>query len=177
MRITERIDPRLLALIGIVLLAALSRLLPHPPNVTPIAAMALFAGAAFADRRLAFGVPLAAMLLSDLLLGLHATLAFVYAGFVLTVLIGMRLHERRTVMRVGVAAFAASVLFFLITNFGSWLAHGMYPRTGEGLLMAYTAGLPFFRNSLFGDLFFTALIFGGFYLIERRFPSLQSRAA
>lgn len=164
---------RLGIIIGIIAAAALFRLLPHPPNVTPVAAMALFAGAHLSDRRLAFTIPFAALFLSDLLLGFHATMPFVYAGFALTVMLGLWLGRRLQAPTVLGGALAGSVLFFLLTNFGSWLVSDLYPRSLEGLMAAYAAGLPFFRNSLLGDLFFTALFFGGLHLADRRIPRLR----
>ena len=168
-------NPRLATLIGILLVAALFRVLPHPPNVAPIAAMALFAGAYFTDRKLALILPFAALLLSDLVIGFHSTMVFVYAAFAATVGIGLLLQTRRRVLPIAGAALGSSVLFFLVTNFGSWLSHGMYPLTGEGLMAAYTAGIPFFRNTLIGDLAFVALFFGGFALAERYIPALREQ--
>jgi hypothetical protein len=169
--------PRFLTLLGIVLAAAALRLLPHWPNFTPIAAMALFGGAHFASRRAAFAVPLAAMLLSDLALGLHASMPFVYAAFAATVGLGLLLRTRRTALHVGAAALASSVLFFVVTNFGAWAVGSLYPHTAEGLLAAYAAGLPFFAHTLAGDLFYAALLFGGFALAQRSLPALREGAA
>ena len=170
------IDPRILAVLAIILVAALARLIPHPPNVTPLAAMALFAGSYLADRRLAFAVPLAALFLSDLLLGLHATMPFVYAGLAMTVFIGMKvIGDRRGMMRIGGAAIASSLIFYAVTNFGVWAAGAMYPHTPAGLAACYVAGLPFLQNGLLGDLAFAALLFGGFALTARRLPVLQAR--
>ncbi len=166
-------NPRIATLCLLIFALAASRLLPHPPNFTPLAAMALFAGAHFMDRRTALLLPFAALLMSDLILGLHSTMIFVYAAFAITVLMGMWLQKHHSAMSVLAAALASSVVFFLVTNFGSWLSHGMYPHTLEGLLAAYTAGIPFFRNTLLGNLFFTALVFGGFYLAQRRFKVLR----
>jgi hypothetical protein len=166
-------NPRTTTLVSIILAAAAFRLLHAVPNVSPIAAMALFAGAQFADRRMTFAVPLAAMLVSDLFLGLHATLPFVYAAFALTVLLGTLLRGRSSPLAVLGAATAASLLFFLLTNFGVWLIWDMYPPTIEGLAQAYAAGLPFYRNTLAGDLLFTGLLFGGFALAQRHWPALR----
>lgn len=168
-------NPRLATLIGILIVAALFRILPHPPNVAPIAAMALFAGAYFSDRKLAFILPFAALLVSDLVIGFHSTMLFVYAAFAITVVMGVWLQDRRRPLPILGAALGSSVLFFLVTNFGAWLSHGMYPLTVEGLMAAYTAGIPFFRNSLIGDLLFVALFFGGFSLAERYLPALRER--
>ena len=167
------IRPRLVALTLIVLAAAATRLLPHPPNMTSIAAVALFGGAHFADRRLAFAIPLAAMLLSDLVIGFSSTLPVVYASIALIVGVGLFLRERRQPPLIIGAALVSSILFFVLTNFGVWAMSGMYPKTLAGLEACYAAALPFFRNSVTGDLIYTALMFGGFALLERRFPVLE----
>lgn len=177
------IDKRVIALAGIVLAAALLRLVPHPWNMTPVAAMALFGGAAFADRRLAFLLPLAAMALSDLALGLmhgtgwfHSTLPFVYGAFALTVLLGRTLTARRGVARVAAATLGASLLFFLLTNFGTWATQDLYPATPAGLVACYVAALPFFANTLLGNAFYATLLFGGLTLAERRGGPAGARA-
>ncbi len=167
------VSTRPLALLAGILLAAASRLIPHPPNVTPIAAMALFGGAYFSNRAAAYLVPLAAMVLSDLALGFHPTMPFVYASFILIVLIGSRLRGRRTLSTVTLSALASSVLFFLVTNFGVWVMGTLYPKTLAGLAAAYVAALPFFRNTVLGDLSYVAILFGGFALLERYLPALR----
>jgi hypothetical protein len=157
---------RITLIVGLILVAALVRLFPHPPNVAPIAAMALFAGATFADKRLAFAVPLAPLLLTDLVLGLHITMPFVYAAFAATVWLGGRLGERRTALRLGGTALAASVVFFVVTNFGTWLMQDLYPATAAGLVACYWAAIPFFHLTVAGDLLFTALLFGAWALAQ-----------
>ena len=72
---------------------------------------------------------------------------------------------------------AGSVLFFLVTNFGAWLASPVYPRSGAGLLQAYIAGVPFFQWTLLGTLAYAAILFGGFALLRRRLPVLAARTA
>lgn len=166
-------NPRFLVLAGLILAAAGSRLVPHPPNFTPLAAMALFGGAQFSEKRLALGVPLAALLLSDLVLGFYPGWPAVYVSFAAIVGIGMGLHTRRAVLPVAGAALAASVLFFVVSNFGTWAAGVLYPRTWDGLTTCFVAAVPFFRNTLLGDLFYTAVLFGGFALAEKRFPQLR----
>lgn len=173
----HRPRPRFLVLTGIVLVAALSRLLPHPPNFTPIGAIALFGGAHFVDRRAAFLVPLLAMAVSDLLLevlagtGLHLLLPVVYGCFVLTSWLGTRLPARRSIVGVLGAATAAAALFYIVTNLGVW-ALGGYPKTAAGLVECYVAALPFFGNTLLGHLVYSAALFGGFAYAEERFPVL-----
>ncbi|MBV9080391.1 MAG: hypothetical protein JO102_04645 [Elusimicrobia bacterium] len=169
--------PRFLSLAGIVFAAALWRLVPHPWNVTPVAAMALFAGAHFSSRRAAYAVPLAAIFLSDLVLGFYPTMPWVYAAFALIVFIGTFLRSRRDTGSVALGAISGSVLFFLVTNFGHWVSTSMYPKSPAGLAACFTAAIPFFRNTLLGDVAFTAAFFGGFAVLERRFPALRESPA
>ena len=164
---------RIVALISIILAAALSRLLPHPPNMTSVTAVALFGGAYFSDRRLAFLVPLAALFLSDLVLGFYDHMGVVYASFALIVCIGLWLGKDRSVVRIAAATLASSILFFLLTNFGVWAFGSLYPRTLDGLITCYVAAIPFFRNTLQGDILYTFILFGGFALLERRFSMLR----
>ena len=166
---------RLLVLVAAIFAAATMRLLPHPPNFSPIAAMALFSGAYLPRRWLAFAAPFGALLLSDLVLGFYPELIFVYLSVAATVLIGWLVSKRKTVLRIGAAAVASSVLFYLLTNFGVWLVVDFYPETADGLLASYVAAIPFFQNTLAGDLFFSALLFGGFALAERAMPGLRER--
>ncbi|HHJ36258.1 MAG TPA: hypothetical protein ENJ87_10880 [Gammaproteobacteria bacterium] len=158
---------------AIIFLLALFRLLPHWPNVTPVAAMALFGGAYFADRRMAFIVPFVALFLSDLILGLHNSMIFVYAGFALTVMVGFWLKNRLSLTRTTFAVVGSSVIFFLLTNFGAWMTTGIYARSIEGLMQAYVAGIPFFQNSLLGNGVYAAVIFGGYYLLRKNVAVLK----
>jgi hypothetical protein len=178
-------NPRFGTLMLIVLAAAATRLLPHPPNVTAITALALFGGAHFSDRRLAIGVPLLALLVSDLALGFYFRWDFraiqghmwvQYASFLAIVAMGFLLRSSRSVLRTGAVALSASCLFYLVTNLGEWAFQPWYPKTAEGLLASYVAGIPFFRNMLVGDLAYTAVLFGGFALLERRFAALRLSA-
>jgi hypothetical protein len=157
---------------GVILFGALMRLIPHWPNFTPIAAMALFGGAYLKKRHLAFIIPMAAMFISDLILGLHQWMLVVYISFALVVFIGIYLRERIGLGSVLLATLSSSLLFFVVTNFAIWLGSPFYPQNFVGLMESYTAGLPFLNNGLLGDLFFSTLFFGGFYLIQLRFPVL-----
>ena len=167
---------RLIALLSAILAAAALRLLPHPPNFTPIGAMALFGGAYLGRRALAFVAPLAALLLSDAVLGFYRGMDFVYPSVALIVIIGWWLSSRRTALRIGMSAVASSVSFFIITNFGMWLFSGIYPRTSTGLAACFVAAIPFFQNTLAGDLFYATLLFGGFKVAERLVPSIRGGA-
>ena len=164
--------PYLSTLVVVIFAAALTRLLPHPWNFTPITAVALFSGS-YLPRKLSFLVPLLAMAVSDLILGIHATLFFVYGSFALVAWIGQRIGENRTFSQVGSAVLASSFLFFMITNFGVWVTQSLYLKTVDGLVACYIAALPFFQATLAGDLFYTAVLFGGFALATLMVPSLR----
>ena len=165
---------RLAALFSAIVAAAALRLVPHPPNFSPIDAMALFSGAYLGRRWVAFAAPLAALFLSDLVLGFYHGMATVYATVALIVAIGWSLSSRRSPLRIAGAAVAGSVTFFLITNLGMWLFSGFYPLTSAGLAACYVAAIPFFQNTVAGDLFYAALLFGGFALAERMLPRLRA---
>jgi hypothetical protein len=161
------------SLIGVIGFAAILRILPHPWNFTPIAAMGLFAGAHFRNRGAAFAIPLAALFLSDLVLGFYRHMWLQYAGFALVVCVGFAVREHRTFGRLVGAAICSSVLFFVVTNFGVWLFETLYPKTWAGLTACYVAAIPFFQGTWLGDLAYTAAFFGAFRLAERSFPTLE----
>ncbi len=167
--------PRLIVLVLMILAAAASRLIPHPPNVASITAVALFGGAYLTNKRLALIVPLAALLLSDLVLGFYSHMEVVYGSFILVVCVGFWLQKNRSALRIGGAALASSVIFFIVTNFGVWAFESLYPKTAAGLLACYVAAIPFFQNTLAGDALYTAVLFGGFALAEKLFPILRER--
>jgi hypothetical protein len=167
---------RFAVLMGMIFAAAASRLIPHPPNFAPIGAMALFGGACFADRRTAFLVPLAAMFLSDLAFGLHLLIPVVYGSFALIVCLGFWLRPRRKVVPIAGAALASSVLFFVLTNFGVWALGSFYPKTWSGLVTCYVAAVPFFHNTLLGDVMYATVLFGGLALAEKGLPGLREPA-
>ena len=171
------LNPRWVVLVAIIAAAALSRLTPHPPNMTPVTAVALFGGAYFSDRRLAFLVPLTALFLSDLVLGFPRHMEVTYLSFAAIAWLGQWLSRNRSAPRVAGAALASSLLFYLTSNFGVWFFGSLYPFTLHGLVACYVAAIPFFWNTLGGDLIYTALLFGGFRLLERRFSTLRETLA
>jgi hypothetical protein len=164
---------RLIALLSAIVAAAALRLVPHPPNFTPIDAMALFSGAYLGRRWLPFVAPLAALLLSDLWLGFYSEMWVQYAAVALIVLFAGAALIRLSFLRVVGAALASSIIFFLVTNFGTWALSGMYPPTMSGLAACFVAAIPFFQNTVAGDLFYAALLFGGFALLARAVPALR----
>ena len=167
------VSPRFLVILTVIFTAAFMRLIPHWPNFTPIAGIALFGGTFIGRKHLAFIIPLAAMLLSDLFLGLHQTMLAVYISFSLIVGIGFLLRKRVGVITVLSASIVSSLLFFLVTNFAAWQSGLMpYPMNFNGLIACCAAGLPFLNNGILGDLFYNTLFFGGFYFITQKFPQL-----
>ena len=163
---------RITTLICMIAFAALTRLLPHPPNFTAVTAVALFAGAQIEDRRLALLVPLVALFLTDVILGLHSGMLLVYLCVAAVVALGAAVGPNHFPKIAG-ASVAGSVLFFVVTNFGVWARDGLYPHSMAGLADCYVAAIPFFQNALVGDLFYTAALFGGFAFLRRAVPALS----
>lgn len=156
----------------LILFGALLRLLPHAPNVAPIAALALFGGV-YLRRWQAFAVPLLALMLSDAVIGFDSLTSrlTVYGAFALVGLLGVWLRGHKRPAMIAGASIAGSTLFYLVTNFAFFYPLHMYPHTLAGVVSSYYNALPFFRNTLGGDLCYTALLFG---LYE--FAHLTSRA-
>lgn len=152
----------------LILAAALIRILPHPMNVTPLAAMAL-AGGVYLDRRFALLVPILAMIISDAIIGFHTTIPFVYGAFILIGIIGLWLRSHKSFGYIFGGTIASSALFFVVTNFGVWLTGGgwYYPRSLAGLIECYVMAIPFLRNTLLGDLFCVGVLFGAFEVSRR----------
>lgn len=188
-------QPRFWILVLMISLPAALRVVDHPWNIAPIGALALFAGAHFRDLRWAFLVPLAAMFLSDVGLGLvrenfelytfHKLMPLTYGCYAVSVLLGIGIRRSwrridatqddsqaktsrtlRKSLPVATGTLFGSILFFFVTNLGVWVVFPTYPHTWEGLVQCYTAALPFFRNTLASDAFYVALLFGGFALLQ-----------
>ncbi len=174
-------------LIGLIALAAVSRLIPHPHNFTPVGAIALFGAAYFPKKWAAILVPFMAMWMSDLFLNnvTYARMfpeyyqgfqwfgsAWVYGAFLLIGLMGMLTLRKVNALRVGGSAIGASLLFFVVTNLGVWLGSNMYPQNLSGLGACFVAAIPFFGNTLLGDLAYSAVLFGVFEWAKSRSPAL-----
>jgi hypothetical protein len=165
--------PRTLVITGIVLAAAASRLIPHPPNFAPITALALFSGAHFTHKHLAFVIPLSALLLSDMVLGFYSQMWVVYGAFCLIACVGLLLRRRTSGFAVAGATVASSLLFFILTNLGVWVFGSLYVKTLEGLVTCFVAALPFLQNTILGDGFYAALLFGAFRMAETKWPVIR----
>jgi len=162
---------------GMIVLAAALRIVPHPWNLAPIEAIALFSGSLCRRPGVAYLLPLASLFAGDVFVGFHKLMLIVYLSFAISVAIGRWLGEKRTLMRIGGAVLAGALQFFLVTNFAMWALLGFYPKTAQGLASCFAAGEPFFWNTLAGDALYSGILFGGFALAERLIPALQPAEA
>jgi hypothetical protein len=167
---------RFALLAGLIVLAALTRLINHPANVSPVMAIAIFGGALFNDKRMAFIAPLLAMALSDIFLGFHFVSIFVYIGFVVGIYIGFMIKNNLKVQNIILATLSGSLIFFILTNLGAWVTDPVYmPLSYGSLANCFTLAIPFFRNTLAGDFVYVTVLFGSFSLATKYVPVLQSR--
>jgi hypothetical protein len=157
----------------LIIIGVLSRLAPHPANVTAVGALAVFSGARY-GRTKALIITVGTMFVSDVVLGFHAVMWATYGSFALSVLLAHLLLRKQSLSRIAGVTLASSILFYLVTNFAVWFVPGsMYPRTLAGLLDSYIMALPFFRNSLIGDFSYVALFFGSYAFIKTLLPKLN----
>jgi hypothetical protein len=154
---------KLILALALIILAVSARLLPHPANFAPIAGIALFAGAIL-PLRWALTLPLAAMIASDLVIGLHSLVFLTWGIFVLIVILGKHFIKKIKPTSVIATSIGASILFYLVTNFAVWAEGRMYPMSWAGLVECYYMALPFFRNTLLGDLFYSGMLFSAYVM-------------
>lgn len=166
------LSPKFLLIIAAVFLAAGARLIPHMPNFTPVAAMALFAGAHFSKKWMALLIPFAAMFLSDLVLGFHSYMFAVYISFGIAVLVGGIINGKTNPVSLIGASLGSSAIFFIITNLAVWFGSPFYAQNIQGMMQCYTMAIPFFGYSILGDLFYNGILFGSFYLLQKNIPAL-----
>jgi uncharacterized protein DUF6580 len=152
----------------LVALDAGSRLLPHASNFTPLAASAVFAGMMFRSRALAIATPISAMLLSDFVVGLSdwRIMSAVYISLALPAVFGIWGRRFGVPVMLAPVVLSSSLLFFATTNFAVWAFSGMYTGDFAGLVRCYVAALPFLHNGVMGDIFWTIILFGGWYIIK-----------
>jgi hypothetical protein len=167
---------------GLILAAIIFRIIPHPFNLTPVTAIALFAGAKFRDKKWSVIIPVAAMFLSDMLLSVmnhydffHNTIFFVYGAFLLIIVLGWNLQSNKLQTgKTALFAVLSSVLFFIITNFAVWVFGGLYTLDADGFVKCFILAIPFFKSTLLGDLFFSALLFGAYEFVVSRYPGVSN---
>ena len=168
---------------GLILVAAISRLIPHPPNFAPIASLAIFGGTVISNKKYALVLPLGALLLSDILFELFTSTkgfydisqTFVYGAFILITFLATKI-KTATTKNILLACVWSGAIFFILSNFGVWLTGAFYPKTFNGLLECYAAAIPFYKNEFFGNMllntfmsnvFFTSLLFGAYSLVKK----------
>jgi len=151
--------------LSLIIIGILLRLAPHAPNFTPIAAIALFSGA-YLKKKYALFVPLVLIVTSDLIIGMHDIVFFTWGSFILITLLGFWLKKQKTAVAVISTSLVSSLIFYLITNFGVWLA-GWYPRNLKGLLDCYVMALPFLRDFAISTLLYAGAFFLAYGLVAR----------
>jgi hypothetical protein len=181
----EKMNIRFMALVLLILLAAFSRIIPHMSNFSPLGAIGMFGAAQFIKRWQAFLVPISATWLSDLFINnvIYAKyypqftwfaegFYWQYGSYLLITLAGFVIFRKISLQRVIAGALASTTIFFLISNFGCWIGT-TYPQNFGGLMTCYSAGIPFLKGTLLGDLFYSGVLFGSFALAQKRFPALS----
>lgn len=168
--------------VSLISLAALLRVLPHPPNFAPVAAVALFAGAVL-PRRLGVIIPLLAMVASDAIIGFHSLILVTWGCYAVIALASHYWLQQRTVWRIAFATVGASLFYFIVTNYAVWQFEDMYSHSMSGLIRCFTLALPFLRNTLLSDLLFSASLFGLYTLAHKSgqqffgLPEVQDNAS
>ena len=156
----------------IIIFASATRLIPHPPNFTPIIAMGLLGGAYIKNRLLIIIIPIGSMFISDIFLGFHGVIYWVYGSLILVAFLGKILITNVNIKNCSLGVLIGSFTFFIITNFGVWLTSGYYPISVNGIIVCYTMALPFFINTLASSVFYSIVMFGGYELIIRNIIQL-----
>ena len=184
----KQAQPRLILVFSAIMLASVLRVLPHWPNFTPMAAMALMGGTFIRDRRIAFFTPLVALFISDILtiqfinhqwtsvndFFLSPATWLLYMTYILMTIIGLRLQKNPSAFNISLSALSCSLLFFIASNFGVWLVNEL-PKNLTGLAETYMLGIPFFGYDLAGSLFYSFIFFGAFKVVCERWPSLNRK--
>ena len=160
--------------IFLIIIGVLSRLAPHPANVTAVGALAVFSGSRYGITK-ALAITVGTMLLSDMVLGFHAVMWATYGSFALSVILAGLFLRKQSITRIAGVIMASSILFYVVTNFAVWVVPGsMYPKTFAGLIESYIMALPFLRNSLVGDISYSAIFFGSYALVKAWYPRLKT---
>jgi hypothetical protein len=178
-RVSSALSMNLLLVVCLVGLVIAARVVPHAPNFTPVVAAALFAGTVFRSRALALAVPITAMLLSDVVIGVEdwRIRAVVYGALVLPVLLGIWGRRFRPIVALAPLAISSSLLFFAASNFAVWAFSGMYSLDFSGLVRCYVLALPFLQNAVVGDVAWTAALFGSWWLAQLWIPARRNTAS
>ena len=157
----------------IIALGIFSRLFNHIPNFTPIFSMFIFSGMMFSRSKKMYLIPLIFMLITDIYIGIHSTMIFVYVSLLIVTLIGKKNTSNPSFVKLISSIFLSNLVFFVITNFGVWFMQiGFYDKTFPGLITCYIAAIPFINNSLLSNLVFTPVLIYSYKYLTRRYPIL-----
>ncbi len=184
--IEQKINLRFTVLTALILLCTFSRIIPHMPNFSPLGAVGLFGAAYFAKKWQAYLIPILATWLSDLFINnviygeFYPEFTWFYQGFywqygsyILITLVGLFVLSKINTKRIILGALSSTAIFFLVSNFGSWIGSTIYPQTFGGLLTCYAAGIPFLKGSLLGDAVYSSILFGSFAYAQHKFLILR----
>ncbi len=157
-----------------IITGVLSRLLPHPANMTAVGGIAIFTGAKINTKK-ALVVTVTTMFISDLFLGFHSLMWATYGSILMAVFIGRWIQKNNSISRIISGTLASSIIFFIITNFAVWAGTPLYPKTIEGLTTCYVMAIPFFRNSLLGDCLYLSVFFSGYEIFTWMMTKMKLR--
>jgi len=163
---------KVVLIISIIFLVSLTRIFPHPPNFTPILALAIFGGAYLPNRITAISLPIISMFISDLIIGFHSQIFTVYAAIILLSILG-HLMKTKNFKNFAITGFTGSLIFFIITNFSVWLGGSLYPLTIDGIIQCYIMAIPFFHNTLISTMLFLTILFFGYTFAEKKISNLK----
>ena len=163
---------KILLIISVIFLVSLTRIFPHPPNFTPILALAIFGGAYLPNRITAISLPIISMFISDLIIGFHSQIFTVYAAIILLSILG-HLMKTKNFKNFAITGFTGSLIFFIITNFSVWLGGSLYPLTIDGIIQCYIMAIPFFHNTLISTILFLTILFFGYTFAEKKISNLK----
>ncbi len=178
---TNKINLQFGFLVAIILIVAFSRIIPHMPNFSPLAAIGLFGAAHFDKKWKAFLIPIAATWVSDLFINnviyaqyypkftwFYEGFYWQYASYLLITISGLAIFNKINTFKVLKGAVASTLIFFLVSNFGCWIGSTLYPQNLGGLMSCYAAGIPFLKGTILGDLFYSGVLFGGYYFLQSK---------
>jgi len=163
--------------LGLIIMAIIARLIPHAPNLAPIAALALLGGASYKFPKSLF-LPLGAMAISDTVIGFSPwpiTLS-VYGSFAIITMLGAFLRQPK-LWKLPVSALSSSLLFYVVTNFSVWLTSGMYQLSFSGLIACYVNAIPFLQNTIISDIAYTVVLFTVIHNCVPQFFAINSRTS
>lgn len=159
----------------LILLASLSRLLPHEANFTPIFGLFLLGAAYLGNKKLVYILPLLAILISDLFLGLYSSILYTYAAYIMIIFVASILFKKLSASKVAFASIIAPAIFFVVSNLGVWAGTGLYTHNLSGLMLCYESAIPFFRSTLLSSVVSTGALFAIYNVAIKYIPQLSEQ--